>query len=138
MKSERLLLLILAAVQFTHIIDFMIIMPLGPQFMRVFDITPRQFSVIVSAYAFCAFIASLMSAMFIDRFDRRKALLVLYIGFILGTLACAWARWPVPGRRAIGFFWLAGGLRVPLVARWGRLYWPLWVMRCPSNAGAKR
>lgn len=91
MKSERLLLLILAAVQFTHIIDFMIIMPLGPQFMRVFDITPRQFSVIVSAYAFCAFIASLMSAMFIDRFDRRKALLVLYIGFILGTLACAWA-----------------------------------------------
>lgn len=91
MKSERILLLILAVVQFTHIVDFMIIMPLGSQFMREFRISPQQFSIIVSAYAFCAFLANVFSAMFIDRFDRRKALLVLYIGFTLGTLACAFA-----------------------------------------------
>lgn len=86
---ERLILLLLAVVQFTHILDFMIIMPLGSQFMQIFDISPRQFSLIVSAYAFTAFAMGLAGAMFIDRFDRKHALLVSYVGFTAGTLACA-------------------------------------------------
>jgi MFS transporter, DHA1 family, inner membrane transport protein len=89
--NERLLLIILAVVQFTHILDFMIIMPLGSQFMRIFEISPRQFSFIVSVYAGTAFAVGLFSAMFIDRFDRKYALLTVYIGFTIGTLACAWA-----------------------------------------------
>ncbi|MCO6488738.1 MAG: MFS transporter [Phaeodactylibacter sp.] len=87
--KEKALLFILAVVQFTHILDFMIIMPLGSQFMRIFDISPRQFSLIVSAYAGSAFVMGLFSAMFIDRFDRKQALLYTYIGFTVGTLACA-------------------------------------------------
>ncbi len=88
-RKEKILLFILAIIQFSHIIDFMIIMPLGKQFMKSFDIGPQQFSLIVSVYAFSAFFAGLFSAMFIDRFDRKKALLLLYIGFGIGTLACA-------------------------------------------------
>lgn len=87
--KEKVLLFILAVVQFTHILDFMIIMPLGSQFMRIFVISPRQFSLIVSAYAGSAFVMGLFSAMFIDRFDRKQALLYTYIGFTVGTLACA-------------------------------------------------
>ena len=67
----------------------MIIMPLGSQFMRIFDISPRQFSLIVSAYAGSAFVMGFFSAMFIDRFDRKQALFYTYIGFTVGTLACA-------------------------------------------------
>ena len=87
--KEKLLLFILAVVQFSHILDFMIIMPLGSQFMRIFDISPRQFSLIVSAYAGSAFVMGLFSAMFIDRFDRKQVLFYTYIGFTIGTLACA-------------------------------------------------
>ena len=88
-KNENLLILILATIQFTHIIDFMIMMPLGKEFMVLFDISPQQFTFLVSGYAFAAFLAGLLSALFIDGFDRRHALLVLYVGFIAGTLACA-------------------------------------------------
>ncbi len=91
MKNEKLLLLILATVQFTHIVDFMIIMPLGAQFMEVFEINPRQFSLMVSIYAFSAFVGTLISAGYIDRFDRRTALLGLFVGFAIGTVACAFA-----------------------------------------------
>ncbi len=91
MKNENLLLLILAVVQFAHIIDFMIIMPLGAQFMEIFAISPQQFSLIVSSYAISAFITSLVGALYLDRFDRKKALLVLFLGFAITTLACALA-----------------------------------------------
>lgn len=91
MRNERLLLVVLAIIQFTHIVDFMIIMPLGKKFMGIFEINPQQFSLLVSAYAFSAFLAGLVGAMFIDRFDRKHALLVLYVGFMAGTLACAYA-----------------------------------------------
>lgn len=91
MPNEKRLLFVLAAIQFTNIVDFMIIMPLGPQLMRLFEITPRQFSMLVSAYTFTAGVVGFLSAFFIDRFDRRKALLVVYAGFVVGTLACALA-----------------------------------------------
>ncbi|MEM9919847.1 MAG: MFS transporter [Bacteroidota bacterium] len=89
MNREKLLLFTLALVQFTHIIDFMIIMPLGKQFMEIFDISPQQFSWIVACYAFSAFLTGILSAMFIDRFDRKKALLFVYVGFTIGTFCCA-------------------------------------------------
>ncbi|MHC2990732.1 sugar transporter [Pontibacter sp. HJ8] len=88
---EGLLIFILAAIQFTHMMDFVIMMPLGPQLMRVFQISPREFGLLVSAYTFSAAIAGFVSALFIDRFDRKHALLALYLGFIIGTLGCALA-----------------------------------------------
>lgn len=92
MKPKEILLLsILAALQFTNIMDFMIVMPLGPQLMRVMDITPSQFSWIVSAYTFSAGVSGFLGAFWIDRLDRKKALLYIYAGFILGTMACGMA-----------------------------------------------
>jgi predicted MFS family arabinose efflux permease len=90
-KQEKLLLFVLAAVQFTHILDFVIMMPLGPQLMRVFSISPQQFSLLVAAYTVSAGVSGFAGSFFIDRFDRRVALLLLYVGFALGTLACALA-----------------------------------------------
>jgi predicted MFS family arabinose efflux permease len=86
---EWLLLLALAAVQFTHVVDFMIVLPLGPQFMTGLHITPQGFGVLVAAYGFAASLSGLLAARFVDRFDRKWALLVLYTGFTLGTLLCA-------------------------------------------------
>src|SRR5262249_22054340 len=83
--SGGALLLILAAVQFTHVVDFIIMMPLGPRYLRELDIGPPQFSLLVSAYAFSACLSGLLAASLIDRFDRKRSLLVLFAGFTLGT-----------------------------------------------------
>src|SRR5690349_3394398 len=88
-SRERWLLLALAAIQFTTVLDFLIIMPLGPQYMRVFHIDPRQFGLIVSSYGIAAGVAGLAAGFFLDRFDRKGALVWLYLGFTLGTLFCA-------------------------------------------------
>lgn len=88
-SKERLLLFILAAVNFTHIMDFMIMMPLGPQLMNLLHINPQQFGLAVSAYAITAGCSSFVSAFFVDRFDRKKVLLFAYIGFVAGTFSCA-------------------------------------------------
>ena len=89
--NERVVLLILASVQFTSIVDFMVIMPLGPQLERTLGLTPARFGLIVSSYTFAAGFAGLVSSMVIDRFARRPAFLVLYAGFLVGTLACGLA-----------------------------------------------
>lgn len=86
---EWLLLLILAAVQFTHIMDFMVMMPLGPQFMRLMALSPQQFGWLVSIYTFSASLAGFVAAFYIDRYDRKHVLLFLYGGLTLATLLCA-------------------------------------------------
>lgn len=90
-RQEGLLLLILAGVQFTHVMDFMILMPLGPQLMRLFQITPQEFAFLVSAYQFAAGAVGFFGAFLVDRFDRKRALMCAYIGFTVGTFACALA-----------------------------------------------
>jgi MFS transporter, DHA1 family, inner membrane transport protein len=90
--SERALLVLLAAVQFTHILDFMVLMPMGPQLMRELHIEPSQMSGLVAAYAFAAGLVGLAAAPFMDRYDRRTVLLWSYAGFVGGTLACGLAQ----------------------------------------------
>jgi predicted MFS family arabinose efflux permease len=85
------LLLVLAAVQFVHVLDFVIVMPLAPQLMRVFDIGPQAFGLLVSVYNLAAAGAGLIGAFFLDRFDRKTALLVILAGFTISTLACGLA-----------------------------------------------
>jgi predicted MFS family arabinose efflux permease len=117
--NEPLLLLVLAAIQFTAIVDFLIILPLGPQYMRVFSITPGQFGVIVSAYAISAGISGVATGFVLDRFDRKRALLVLYLGFTIGTLFCALAptyHLLVAGRIVAGAFGgVAGALILAII-----------------------
>ncbi|MCR2745502.1 MFS transporter [Limnobacter parvus] len=90
-KREWALLLILAGIQFTHILDFMIMMPLGPQLTQAFAISDAKFGLLVSAYTFAAGASGLMASLYIDRFERRRLLLVLYVLFALATLACGLA-----------------------------------------------
>ncbi len=90
--SERMLLLLLAAVQFAHIMDFMIMMPMGPQLMRELVIGPAEFASLVSGYTWSAGLVGLVATAFVDRFDRRPLLLVMFGGFVAGTLACALSR----------------------------------------------
>jgi predicted MFS family arabinose efflux permease len=81
----------LAALQFTVAVDFVIMMPLGPQLMRLFGIETAAFNLGVSAYAGAAGLSGLLAALFLDRFDRKTALLVIYAGFAVGTLLCGLA-----------------------------------------------
>lgn len=91
LKRERVYVVILAAIQIAHILDFVIMMPLGPQFMRVFSISPTQFSTLVSAYTFSAGIVGFFGALYADHFDRKKFLIFNFTGFIIGTFMCALA-----------------------------------------------
>lgn len=88
---ERLILFILSAVQFITIVDFMIVMPLGPQLMQALSISHAEYGVIVSSYTFAAGATGLIASLIVDRFARRATFLVLYSGFLLGTLLCALA-----------------------------------------------
>nr|AAG31134.1 MxcK [Stigmatella aurantiaca Sg a15] len=90
--SERRLLWLLAAVQFSHLMDFMIVMPLGPEFMRLFGISAAQFGVLVSAYTLASAAMGLLGVLWLDRFDRKRTLLALYGGFIVATLMCGAAQ----------------------------------------------
>jgi predicted MFS family arabinose efflux permease len=92
-KKERTILFLLAGLNFTHILDFMIMMPLGNYLMEDegIGINAMQFSILVAIYSISAFFAGLAVAIFIDRFDRKKALLLAYIGFLVGTIACGFS-----------------------------------------------
>lgn len=79
---------ILAFLQFTIILDFMVLSPLGAQLLQELNISTQQFGWVVSAYAFSAGAAGLMAAGFADRYDRKRMLLFFYTGFILGTFLC--------------------------------------------------
>lgn len=87
-KKERAIIFLLAALNFTHILDFIIMVPLSIYLIPAFNITAFQFSTLVASYSISAFFSGLIAAMLIDRYDRKKCLLVAYTGFLIGTLAC--------------------------------------------------
>jgi predicted MFS family arabinose efflux permease len=90
-RRELWLLITLAGIQFTNVLDFMIMMPLGPQFTVLFGITDSQFGLLVSAYTLAAGASGLLASTYIDRFDRKKLMLTLYVLFAVATLACGLA-----------------------------------------------
>lgn len=90
-KYERFVIVILALTVFTVVLDFMVLAPLGAQLLRIMSISPAQFGLVVSAYAFSAGASGLLAAGFADRYDRKKLLLFFYSGFIIGTLLCGLA-----------------------------------------------
>jgi MFS transporter, DHA1 family, inner membrane transport protein len=108
--KERMILAILASLNFTHILDFMIMMPLGNYLMPHFKISAQFFSWIVASYPVTAFVSGLIAAFYVDRFDRKRVLLFAYTGFLLGTLCCGIAPdqyFLMAARILTGFF---GGL----------------------------
>jgi predicted MFS family arabinose efflux permease len=85
---QKLVMVILAVTQFTVVLDFMVMSPLGDFLMKSLSITPKQFSIAVSSYAFSAGASGLLAAGFADKYDRKKILIFFYVGFIVGTLFC--------------------------------------------------
>src|SRR6202162_5617358 len=90
-RYQSFLIALLAFVQFTIILDFMIMSPLGAIIMPALNITAAQFGVAVSAYAFSAGISGILAAGFADQIDRKRLLLFFYLGFTAGTALCALA-----------------------------------------------
>ena len=88
---QKLVIILLALTQFTVVLDFMVMSPLGDMLMKSMGLKTTQFGFAVSAYAFSAGISGLLTAGFADRFDRKKLLLFFYIGFIAGTLFCSFS-----------------------------------------------
>lgn len=91
-KKERIIIILLAAINFTHILDFMIMMPLGNYLMPHFRISPQQFSILLASYPISSFASGIMMALFADKFERKSLLLITYAGFIIGTAACGFAQ----------------------------------------------
>ena len=88
---QKLVIAVLAFLQFTIVLDFMMLAPLGALVIPALHITPPQFGLVVSTYAFSAGVSGLLAAGFADRFDRKKLLVFFYAGFLIGTLLCALA-----------------------------------------------
>lgn len=106
-RYQMFVVAVLAFLQFTIILDFMIISPLGAMMMPTLHITPQQFGFAVSSYAFSAALSGVLAAGFADRFDRKRLLLFFYTGFLLGTLFCGLAHsYPMllMARIVTGFF----------------------------------
>ncbi|MDK9702779.1 MAG: MFS transporter [Sulfuritalea sp.] len=91
LARERMLLLTLAGIQFAHILDFMIMMPLGPILMRELHVGTHEFGLLVSAYTFTAAFTGVLAAAFVDRFERKRLLLTMFALFAVATLACGLA-----------------------------------------------
>ena len=90
-KGQQVLLVVLAAINFSHIMDFMILMPLAPQLMRSLNVSPSGFSLLVASYSLAAGLASFSGTFIVDKFPRKRMLLLCYGGFTIGTLLCGMA-----------------------------------------------
>ena len=86
---QKIIIFLLAILQFTIVLDFMILAPLGDILMKSMNMSTKQFGTVVSAYAISACISGIFAAGFADKFDRKKLLLFFYAGFIFGTYFCA-------------------------------------------------
>ncbi len=118
-RRELLLLFVLAAVQFTSIVDFMVVMPLGPQLRRKLGIEPDQFGWIVASYTLAAGLAGLLASSFLDRFGRRRVYLSLFTGFLAGTLLCglSFNYWSLMAARVVTgtFGGILGGMALAII-----------------------
>src|SRR5580704_14201632 len=117
---QKFVIFILAVTQFSVILDFMIMSPMGDILMKAFTLKPSQFGLAVSAYAFSAGISGLLTAGFADKFDRKKLLLFFYFGFIAGTFLCGLANsytFLIGARTVTGLFGgVIGSISLAIVA----------------------
>ena len=92
LKKENFLVFLLAGIQFSHIVDFVVLMPLGPVLMRTLSISPLQFGTLVSSYNISAAVTGLLYGIIADKYDRKFMLQISFVGFIIGTIACGLAK----------------------------------------------
>ncbi len=114
-QRELYLLLTLAGMQFSHILDFMIMMPLGPILIKAFGIGTHEFGLLVASYSFSAALSGFLAATFIDRFERKRLMLSVFGLFGLATLACGLAPGYATLLIARGFAGVFGGVMGAMV-----------------------
>ena len=90
--SERFIVFLVGAVQFINVLDFMMVMPLGPNYARALGISTAPIGLVAGSYTAAAAVAGIIAARFLDRFDRRKALGVALFGLVTGTASGALAQ----------------------------------------------
>jgi predicted MFS family arabinose efflux permease len=119
-RYQIVVIAILAFLQFTVVLDFTILSPLGALLLKELGVTPAEFGLVVSAYAFSAGASGLLSAGFADKFDRKKLLLFFYSGFVVGTFFCGTApsyRFLLAARMVTGLFGgVIGSISLAIVA----------------------
>jgi DHA1 family inner membrane transport protein len=119
-KKEKTILLLLVLIHFCLIVDFMILMPLGPMFMRVFNVGASAFGLLVAAFTLFAGLSGLGGAFFIDRYDRKVFLVRVLVGFMISNLVCGFAtnfEYLVVARAVTGFFaGVCGSLLITIVS----------------------
>ncbi|MFZ5445037.1 MAG: MFS transporter [Myxococcota bacterium] len=86
-RAQWTIVLLIASVQFVNILDFVMVMPLGPDFAKALGVPESKLGLVGGAYTAAASVAGLVGSLFLDRFDRRKALAVALLGLVLGTAA---------------------------------------------------
>jgi predicted MFS family arabinose efflux permease len=91
-KNERAIIFLVGAVQFINIVDFMIVMPLGPDFSSALGIPVSELGTVGGSYTAAASIAGLLGSLFLDKFDRKRALVVAMLGLVVGTALGSVAR----------------------------------------------
>lgn len=106
LKNERALLAVLAAIQFTNIVDFMIMMPMGDILQKALNISPARYGLLVSSYGIAAFVTAFFGVFYLDRLDRKRALLTAYAGFMVGTLSSAII--PTTSSQELNFYLFVG------------------------------
>lgn len=101
--NERAVVLLIAAMHFINILDFMIVMPLGPDFSNALGIPSNSMGDVAGAYTLAAAVSGIAGSFFLDRFDRRKALAVSMIGLVIATALCgfAWDLYSLLGARVL-------------------------------------
>ncbi len=90
-NKEKIVIFLLTMIQFTNIVDSMIMMPLGNMLIDLFSIDAGKLSLLIASYAIGAFLSSMVGIIYLDRFDKKKTLIFVYLGFTLGTYLCAFA-----------------------------------------------
>ncbi|MEO5354697.1 MAG: MFS transporter [Magnetococcus sp. XQGC-1] len=114
-RQERYFLYTLAGIQFTHILDFMIMMPLGPLLIEAFGMDAHAFGLLVASYTLSAGVAGMLATLFVDRIERKRLLLSLLFLFALATLACGLAPSHLLLLVARGLAGICGGMLAALV-----------------------
>jgi len=114
-RNERAMLLILAGIQFCHVLDFMIMMPLGPFLINALSISTHEFALLVASYSFSAAVAGLLMAPVVDRFERKRFLLTIFLAFAVATLLCAFSPGFITLLLARGLAGIFGGMMGAMV-----------------------
>ncbi|TAH26414.1 MAG: MFS transporter [Cytophagales bacterium] len=114
-NTEWQILLLLAAINFTHTMDFVMVIPMGPKLIKELHISANEVGHIISSYTLCAAIFGLLGASIIDKIERKKALLISFLGLILGTFLCAWSSNYIELLIARGFAGASGGIMSSMV-----------------------